>query len=348
MKLCKPISMLIATTVCCVGLVSCGSEKNFSYSDGLDENGFFKGVKASEIVTLPTYKGIEIGEDILTASDAAVQEQVDGLLADYVTYEPIIDGVIKDGDTVNIAYEGSIDGVLFDGGSTNGAGVDVTIGVTQYIDDFLEQLIGHKPGDIVNVEVTFPTPYQNNPDLAGKDALFVTHINYICGDEIKATLTDEIAQGYGFDTADELLADIADWVVENNKQRMFYELLLQAECENIPDSVLDYVIKYDLAYYDSYAEMYGCTVEELIINQLGYESQDAYIADKMEDFRSSALQYMAAQAIAETEGLTVTDADIEEAGYTDRIEQYGKPYIKQYVLFQNILPEFIISNGITK
>ena len=47
-----------------------------------------------------------------------------------------------------------------------------------YIDDFLEQLIGHMPGETVNVEVTFPVPYPNNPDLAGKDALFVTEINY--------------------------------------------------------------------------------------------------------------------------------------------------------------------------
>ena len=54
----------------------------------------------------------------------------------------------------------------------------MTIGVTQYIDDFLEQLIGHKPGETFDIEVTFPDDYMTE-ELAGKDAVFETTINYI-------------------------------------------------------------------------------------------------------------------------------------------------------------------------
>ncbi len=86
---------------------------------------------------------------------------------------------IKLGDKVNIDYVGSVDGVEFSGGNTRGNGADLIIGSHMYIDDFEEQLIGHKAGDEVDVEVTFPEVYKNNPDLAGKDALFKVTINGI-------------------------------------------------------------------------------------------------------------------------------------------------------------------------
>lgn len=85
---------------------------------------------------------------------------------------------VEDGDTVNIDYTGSIDGTEFDGGSTNGAGTDLVIGSGSYIDDFEEQLIGHHPGETVDVTVTFPQDY-GQETLNGKDALFQVTINGI-------------------------------------------------------------------------------------------------------------------------------------------------------------------------
>lgn len=86
---------------------------------------------------------------------------------------------VEDGDTVNIDYVGSIDGAEFDGGNTNGQGTDLVIGSGSYIDDFEEQLIGAHPGDQVDVHVTFPDDYSNNPDLSGQEALFEVTVNGI-------------------------------------------------------------------------------------------------------------------------------------------------------------------------
>ena len=85
---------------------------------------------------------------------------------------------IEDGDTVNIDYVGSIDGVEFQGGNTNGSGADLVIGSHTYIDDFEEQLIGHHPGDSVDVTVTFPEDYGKD-ELNGKEALFKVTVNGI-------------------------------------------------------------------------------------------------------------------------------------------------------------------------
>lgn len=85
---------------------------------------------------------------------------------------------IEDGDTVNIDYVGSIDGVEFQGGNTKGNGADLVIGSHTYIDNFEEQLIGHHPGDNVDVTVTFPEDYGKD-ELNGKEALFKVTINGI-------------------------------------------------------------------------------------------------------------------------------------------------------------------------
>lgn len=354
MKLLKPVSALLALTLVSAQLFACGDSKSnsdsFDYSKGLDNNGFFENVKASDYVNLPNYKGIEFDGSILTAAEDEVQTQLDGVLEIYSTYEEITDVEVKDGDTVNIDYVGSVDGVEFAGGSTQGQGTIVTIGVTSYIDDFLEQLIGHKPGDTFDVNVTFPDPYPNNTDLSGKDAVFKTTINYIQGEEISAELTNELAASYGFDSADAMMENIREWVVDKQKFEFFTDILAKATAsKDIPQSVIDYVIDYDISQYEYYASAYQMTVDEIITNLLGYDSKQAYIDANMDIYEENAVQYLAAQAIAELEGLTVTDADIKEAGYTDtQIDTYGLPYIKQYILFQSKIPNYIIENGQAK
>lgn len=86
---------------------------------------------------------------------------------------------VADGDTINLDYVGYVDGVAFEGGDTQGNGTSLTIGSGSYIDDFETQLIGHHVGEEVDVVVTFPEVYQNNPDMAGKEATFKCTINGI-------------------------------------------------------------------------------------------------------------------------------------------------------------------------
>ena len=111
-----------------------------------------------------------------TDTDTTADDNTDNNSAGYSTDASL---TVEDGDTVNIDYVGSVDGVEFEGGSTQGQGTDLVIGSGSYIDDFEEQLIGAHPGDEVDVYATFPDPYNNNPDLSGKEALFEVTINGI-------------------------------------------------------------------------------------------------------------------------------------------------------------------------
>ncbi|MFQ9679769.1 MAG: FKBP-type peptidyl-prolyl cis-trans isomerase [Ruthenibacterium lactatiformans] len=80
----------------------------------------------------------------------------------------------------------------FDGGTASSQSVQA--GSAQFIDDFLTQIIGHTPGETFDVEVTFPDPYENNPDLAGKDAVFEVTINYIEGEDVTPEFSDDFVK----------------------------------------------------------------------------------------------------------------------------------------------------------
>ncbi|NLW16483.1 MAG: hypothetical protein GX033_02330 [Firmicutes bacterium] len=349
MKLIKNVALLLVVALLATTFTSCTNKRDvFDYSAGLTDEGYFKNIKASDYVTLPDYRAASISPEVFIASEEALNEQLANILARYTTYEEITDRAVADGDTVNIDYVGKIDGVAFDGGSTNGQGTDVTIGVTQYIDDFLEQLIGHRPGETFDIEVTFPDPYTNNPDLSGKDAVFTVTINHIRGEAIEAELTDEIASEYGFDTKEELIADIEEWIINQQKLDFFEELIVDVECDEIPEAVLDYVKNLDIAYFTDFAKLNNMDVDTLLATYMGYDSLDAYIDAQADAYKDKATKYLIVQAIAETEGLSATDDDITAEGYTDYIETHGKPYLKLILLHSKIVPHFVADNAIVE
>ncbi|TOK95346.1 trigger factor, partial [Vibrio parahaemolyticus] len=86
------------------------------------------------------------------------------------------DKAAENGDTVVIDYVGTIDGTEFDGGSSKNYSLE--LGSNSFIPGFEEQLVGHKSGDEVTVNVTFPEDYKA-ADLAGKAAEFKTTIHEV-------------------------------------------------------------------------------------------------------------------------------------------------------------------------
>ncbi len=335
-----------ATTTAQSTTTAAAQEETFDYSEGLTAEGYFEGVTATDYITLPEYKGITIASEVLTASEEDLNATIDEILSNYITYEEITDRAVADGDTLNIDYVGKVDGEEFDGGSTDGAGTTVTVGETNYIDDFIDQLVGHKPGETFDIEVTFPDEYEANPDLQGKDAVFTVTVNYIQGDEIIPELSDDIAADYGFTTVDELKEDIAIWIVNTQKSEYIQRLLAGATCkQDIPESVINYVIDSEFAQYTYYADLYGMDLDSFLATYSEYDSKEAYIEANQEAFEETALYYLALQAIAESEQLTVDAQALEDSGYADYVESYGEPYVKMIVLQETIVPNFIFENA---
>ncbi len=273
-----------------------------AFSDGLDENGFYQGVRALDTVTLPEFDQVAEPE-----------------------FPKITDRAIEDGDFVNIDYVGSVDGVEFEGGSTQGNGFDVIIGYTSFIDDFIQQLVGHTPGENFDIEVTFPDPYQSE-ELAGKDAVFNITVNYIWD------ITEEAANAIGFEGRDGMAQYLAynnysvGDVITDPEMSVF---LSSSQCGDIPESVEQTVRARMRKQLEIQASQYGLDADTFVQYMTGASSADEYL-DVQVPFQ--AQQDMIIQAIAEREGLTATDEDITEREYEAYVEVYGLPYVKYAVL----------------
>ena len=161
---------------------------------------------------LPKYKGIEVEKIKREVSDDDLKARLvveQNKNARLVT----VDREIKKDDIVVIDFVGSVDGVKFKGGEAKG--YELTIGSHSFIDNFEDQLIGHKANDDVDVNVKFPDNYMDN-NLAGKAALFKVKIHEVKIKEVPE-LNDEFASDVSeFNTFEEYKNDL--------KKQMFDEI----------------------------------------------------------------------------------------------------------------------------
>lgn len=310
------------TTGDTTGDTSGGTDADLTrFSEGLDENGHFEGVRALDYVALPAFEDVALPE-----------------------FPKITEGrAIADGDFVNIDFVGSVDGVEFDGGSTGGAGYDIVVGYTSFIDDFIEQLKGHTPGEEFDIDVTFPEEY-GNEELNGKDAVFHITINFIWD------VTDEAAKAIGFESRDSMGQYVAYNSASMEDTTSGQEVtVLGAACDvtEVPDSVLSKVrslisesVEADAAQYAAY----GFTVDTFLAYFYGASSLDEFLDEQT---RPTAEMYLILQAVAERDGITVTDAEIAEAGYDQYAETFGKPYVA-YITLQEKVMDHITTQLTTK
>ena len=322
------------------------------YSKYIDENGFWKDIHALDYVTLPEYKGVEVPAEEIEPTEEEMDSNRQSLLSQWAYYDEVTDRAVEDGDSVNIDYVGRIDGEEFEGGNTNGAGTVVTIGVTQYIDDFLEQLIGHKPGETFDVNVTFPEDYNDSTDadgntvvLAGKDAVFTTTINYIQGDELlypemdDAFVAENLQSTYGWTTAAEAEEGIATAIRNTKKYNYMLDYLDQnSKITEVPAEISEYMREAQLAAINNQAASYGISVDTLMMLS-GYGSEADYLTMLDEQLPEAAKFSLIRQAIAEQEGMTADEAELKELlgdNYDSYVEAYGLNYIKQDVLIGKV------------
>ena len=311
--------------------------ENPDFSKGLDEEGNLEDMSATECVTLPDYKNAVFQKAEVEVTDEEVNEQIKSITASFATTNQVKDREVKDGDTVNIDYVGSIDGVEFEGGSTGGNGTDVTIGVTSYIDDFLEQLIGHKPGETIDVKVTFPDEYPQNTDLQGKDAVFVTTINYI-SEKVDPEITDEFVQknlkeSFGYESVEDMNTKVKESLEKNKAYSVVWKWLLdKSEFSEIPESLVTGHMDIYEAYMNKTAYNYGMTLADYL-SATGVGSVEEMRENYRANAEQTAKQYIITQVISDKENITVTDDEIKDFFGEDQAATYSDFYGKGYIRF---------------
>lgn len=323
---------------------------DFTYSDGFDENGYLKGVTAADYVTLPDdYAAITIDAALGEVSEQDVTDYINSnILSSFATENQVTDRAAADGDTVNIDYVGTIDGVAFEGGDTQGQGTNLVLGSGSYIDDFEAQIVGHTPGETFDVNVTFPEDY-GNAEVAGKDAVFSTTLNYI-SETVTPELTDEWVQAnltdaMGFADVSELNAFVSNQISLSNQSGDVYSALYAKAsfAGELPESAVNYYRDVLLFGVRNYAQSYGTTMTSIVNSGLlgaAYDTVEDFITDAESAINAQVQQALLLQAVAEKQGLTC-DTDtlntefVRQFGMSDPsylTDVYGENYVKSQLL----------------
>ena len=210
------------------------------------------------------------------------------------------------GDYVNVNYKGFMDGVAFAGGEATDQKV-LVMGGTGYIDGFAEGIAGHSVGESFAVEVTFPEVYPNNPDMAGRRAVFEMTLNAIYNTEIADAKIKEFTK----DEYETYAAMLEAYSKKYAKQSVWQDLLSDATFGEIPEAAYNFFLQYASDYYHYYAQMYGMEYEQFL-SMIG-TTKEAMIAQA----KNEAKPYIAAHALAKQHNLTVT-----EEAYQTRMEEF--------------------------
>ena len=342
------VAVIAAAAGKSICLAAMRTTSNPDFSAGLTADGKIEGVNVREVLTLVDYANIAVPADEVAATAEEVEADITSALESHREASTDETLEIKDGDEVNIDYVGTIDGVEFEGGNSNGAGYNLTIGSGSFIDDFEQQLIGHKPGESVTVEVTFPEDYRNDDTVAGKDASFAVTVNSIT---VTPELTDDfVTKNFseeGLSTVEEYRASVENRYYEQHLEEYLANYIIDnSTVKSYPSAYLKqlravtkYNDEYMMEYYNQMFSAYGMTAYANVWEMMGGEITDemSYEKDLRERAKETAKTAMVYQAIYEDAGLTI-DIDAAIAELTEENseeyvanmrERYGEAYMAQ-------------------
>ncbi|MCD8068277.1 MAG: FKBP-type peptidyl-prolyl cis-trans isomerase [Lachnospiraceae bacterium] len=250
-----------------------------------------------------------------------------------------------------------MDGEAFDGGSASG--YDLVIGSGSFIDGFEDGLIGVAVGDTVDLNLTFPSDYANNPSLAGKEVVFTVTVNYVTPD-----MTDDnvaLATGGSYSTVDEFeefcrayLEYYAEYEYQSDLDSAVIEAVISiCTVSEVPDFLYNMLYENLTASIESEASYYGLDGDTYFSYFVGMSIAE-FVVIMADEY---APEVMIFQAIANAEDLNPTEEEMSEQveaymtyyGYETEEEVYeniiSRESLEMY-LMQTLVADFLADNAV--
>lgn len=297
-------------------------------------------------VKLGQYKDLVVEKQDREVTDADVDarlKQEQDAQAELVIQE---DEAAKDGDTVVIDFEGFVGDEAFEGGK--GENYSLELGSGSFIPGFEEQLVGHKSGDSLDVNVTFPAEYQAE-DLAGKDATFKVTVH-----EVKSKEVPELDDEFAKDVDDEVstLAELKEKIrkelteaKEKAAEDAKDEAAIRLAVDNAEIVELPHVMVHD-EVHRSMDEFLNNMQRQGISPEMYYQLTGSTEEDLHKQFEGEAdlrtRTNLVIEAIAAAENLDATEEEIT-AEINELAESYNMP-IEQ---IKRVLTEDMLSHDVT-
>jgi trigger factor len=263
--------------------------------------------------TLGDYKGLEVGRRDPEVTDEALDAEIERLRERSGRLETV-DRAAAEGDFVVMDYAGTIDGTAFAGGE--GRDQMIELGSGRLVPGFEEQLTGASAGEERTVTVTFPDDY-GAPELAGQEAEFAVTVKEVKAKELPE-VDDDLAAEAGFDTLDELRADIRERLSEAEGQRIeaeFRETVLDAAVANatveVPEALSEARSR---ELWDQMVHSLGHQgISKEMYLQISGRSEEDIVTEGREDAERQLKREAVLAAVVDAEGIEPSDEDVLEA-----------------------------------
>ena len=279
-------------------------------------------VTAPEI-KLGQYKGLQIGKKEVKVTKKDLEEALEGALKENSTLV-VKEGEAALGDVVVMDFVGRIDGVPFDGGSAENH--ELELGSHQFIPGFEEQLVGHKAGEKVEVNVTFPENYTE--ELKGKPAVFECTIHEVKEKKLPE-LNDEFVKELKVEGVETVEAFRNHKEADLRKQkevearREYMSKLVEEIVKNsqidLADEIVDNQVENRREDMVKRIEQSGLKLEQYL--QILGQTEEQFVAQIREQALKETKEYLVLEKVGEEEKIEITDADIEFE-YAKIAEQY--------------------------
>ena len=236
-------------------------------------------------VTLGDYKKLKATVKAVEVAKDDIEDVVERMRKGFAEKKET-KAAAKDGDEAVIDFVGKKDGVAFEGGT--GSDYPLTLGSNSFIPGFEEALVGLKPGDKKDVELTFPKEYHAK-DLAGKKVVFEVTVKKVNAVSLPK-VDDEFAAKVGpFTTTKELRDDIKREIAAQKEREANDQLkddlvkqLVAKSKVSVPAVLREDQIKSIEQDLQQNLMYQGMTLEQYFESK-GYADRDAWVKAEAEE-----------------------------------------------------------------
>ena len=292
-------------------------------------------------VKLGAYKGLEIGRKEVKVTKKDVEEALEGALKDNASLV-VKEGEAALGDVVVMDFVGRINGEPFDGGSAQNH--ELELGSHQFIPGFEEQLVGHKAGEKVDVNVTFPENYTEA--LKGKPAVFECTIHEVKEKKLPE-LNDEFVKELkveGIDTVEAFRARKEEDLKRQKEQEARREYMGKLVAQIVKNSEIDLAEEIVANQVEARREdmvkrieQSGLQLEQYL--QILGQTQEQFDAQLHEQALKETQEYIVLEEIGKAENIEIDDAQLEFE-YAKIADQYNMKIDEVKKALENNLDEF--------
>jgi trigger factor len=263
---------------------------------------------------LGDYRNLEVGRPDADVPEDIVDAELERMRDGFARLETV-ERPAGEGDFLLVDFRGTVDGEPFEGGEARDELLE--LGSGRLIEGFEEQLEGASAGEERKVEVTFPDDYRAN-ELAGRKAVFDITVKEV-REKALPDLDDEFATSAGgFDTLDELRDDLREKLREAAEQRIEAEFRLAAVDAAVDASKVEVPAEILAGRATERWERVERQIRAQGLDPAAYlrmqgKTREEIIEESKPDAERELKREAVLSAIADAEGIDVTEAEMLEA-----------------------------------